>query len=114
MPALLDAGSPPGTLPPPKNSLRAFVLALTLRRVGATLLMAVLAALIISPIFVTPTLVLVGRFMVIALVLVLLFTAAGVWRQRWVPTSRKCSAMRAAHRASCRSRPAPCSGARCS
>ena len=86
MPALLDAGSPPGTPPPPKNSLRVFVLALTLRRVGATLLMAVLAALIISPIFVTPTLVLVGRFMVIALVLVLLFTAAGVWRQRWVPT----------------------------
>ncbi len=86
MPALLDAGSPPGTPPQPKNSLRAFVLALTLRRVGATLLMAVLAALIISPIFVTPTLVLVGRFMVIALVLVLLFTAAGVWRQRWVPT----------------------------
>ncbi len=86
MPAQLDSGSSSGAPPQPKDGLRAFVLALTLRRVGATLLMAVLAALIISPIFVTPTLVVVGRFMVIALVLVLLFTAVGVWRQRWVPT----------------------------
>jgi signal transduction histidine kinase len=71
--------------PPPRGTLHAFLVALSLRRVGLTLLLAVIAALMISPIFVTPTLIVVGRFMVIAAVLLVLFTAAGVWRQSVLP-----------------------------
>ena len=71
---------------PVRDGLRSFVLALSLKRVGVALLLAVLAAFVLSPIFVTPMIVIVARFMVIALVLVLLFTAAGVWRQRVLPS----------------------------
>jgi signal transduction histidine kinase len=56
-----------------------FVAALSLRRVLVTIALALLAATLLSPAFVTPYPVLVGRLLVIGLLLLLAFTAAGAW-----------------------------------
>lgn len=56
-----------------------FVAALSLRRVVITIVLALLAATLLSPAFVTPYPVLIGRLLVIGLLLLLAFTAAGVW-----------------------------------
>ncbi len=56
-----------------------FLAALSLRRVFVTIALALLAATLLSPAFVTPYPVLVGRLLVISLLLLLAFTAAGTW-----------------------------------
>ena len=65
---------------------RGLLAALTLRRVTIALALAVVVAAVLNPIFVTPFVVLLGRTMVIAMVLLLVFIAAGQWRQTWAPT----------------------------
>lgn len=67
------------------RGLEAFVGALTLRRVLIALVLAVSVAASLNPIFVTPFPVLLGRLLVIAIVLLLVFTAAGIWHPAWVP-----------------------------
>jgi signal transduction histidine kinase len=79
MSTLIDASS----LAP--RSLRTLLAALTLRRVTLSLGLATLAAMAINPIFVTPFPVVLGRMLAIALVLLLAFTAAGVWQPPGVP-----------------------------
>jgi len=68
--------------PPPARSVLA---ALTLRRVLIALGLAVLVAIVLNPVFITPFVVLLGRTLVVAMVLLLVFIAAGQWRQRWLP-----------------------------
>jgi signal transduction histidine kinase len=60
--------------------------ALTLRRIAIALALAVVVAAVLNPIFVTPFVVLLGRTMVIAMVLLLVFIGAGQWRRPWAPT----------------------------
>jgi sensor histidine kinase YesM len=67
------------------RGLDAFIGALTLRRVLIALLLALSLAASLNPIFLTPFPVLLGRLLVIAGVLLLVFTAAGVWHPAWVP-----------------------------
>lgn len=62
-----------------------FFAALTGRRVGLALLVAALVAIALSPIFVTPLPVLLGRAMVVAMAMLLAFTAAERWPQRALP-----------------------------
>jgi len=59
--------------------------ALTLKRVLIALGLAVIVAALLNPLFMTPFIVLLGRTMVIAMVLLLVFIAAGQWRQTWLP-----------------------------
>ena len=72
----------PGTAP---RGIRAMLAELTQRRVAIALGLAALAALAINPIFVTPFPVVLGRMLAIALVLLLAFSAAGVWQPPGVP-----------------------------
>jgi signal transduction histidine kinase len=58
---------------------------LTLRRVAIALALALLVASALNPIFVTPFVVLLGRTMVIAMVLLLVFIASSRWRRSWAP-----------------------------
>jgi len=67
------------------QGLRLLWSALTLRRVALTLVLAVLAAAALNPIFITPFPIVLGRVLVIALVLLLAFTLAGLWRSSWLP-----------------------------
>ncbi len=59
---------------------------LTLRRVTIVLALALVVAAVLNPIFLTPFVVLLGRTMVIAMVMLLVFIGAGQWRQGRVPT----------------------------
>jgi signal transduction histidine kinase len=59
--------------------------ALTARRVFVVLVVSTLAAVALSPIFVTPFALLLGRTTFVAMALLLAFTAVGHWRQRWLP-----------------------------
>jgi signal transduction histidine kinase len=66
----------------------AFLAALTGRRVAFALGAAALVAGVLNPIFVTPFAALLGRTLFIAMVLMLVFTAAGQWPRRlpeWLP-----------------------------
>lgn len=69
---------------PPRGFDR-FVTALSLRRVAIAMALATLAAAALNPLFVTPFTVLLGRMLVIALLLLLAFTAAGLREVRWAP-----------------------------
>jgi signal transduction histidine kinase len=76
------------TSPPPSPTPRgwaAFFGALTWRSVAVALTLAVLVALALSPTFAPPFPVLLGRTLFISMVLLLAFTAAGQWRQGWLP-----------------------------
>jgi signal transduction histidine kinase len=76
----------PTALPPAApRGLDAFVGALSLRRVLIALVLALSVAASLNPIFMTPFPVLLGRLLVIAIVLLLVFTAAGVWHPSWLP-----------------------------
>jgi signal transduction histidine kinase len=75
----------PDSFPARASSLGRFVTALTLRRVLIALTLATLAAAALNPIFVTPFVVLLGRMLVIALLLLFVFTAAGQWSVPWLP-----------------------------
>jgi signal transduction histidine kinase len=59
--------------------------ALTLRRVVVAIVLAVSVAAALNPLFITPFVVLLGRTLVIAMVLLLVFITAGRWRQTWLP-----------------------------
>ena len=59
--------------------------ALTARRVVVVLLLCVLAAVALNPIFITPFTLLLGRTLFVGMALLLAFTAVGQWRQTWLP-----------------------------
>jgi signal transduction histidine kinase len=67
------------------RGLDAFIGALSLRRVLIALLLGVSVAASLNPLFVTSFQVLLGRLLVIAVVLLLVFTAAGVWHPARLP-----------------------------
>lgn len=71
MPATLEPAAPA------ERALDRFVAALSLRRVLTAIVLAVVAASLLNPLFITPYPVLLGRMLVIALLLLLVFTAAG-------------------------------------
>ena len=77
MTAATDAASP--------RRFDRFVTALSLRRVAIAMTLAALAAAILNPLFVTPFAVLLGRLLVIAVLLLLVFTAAGLREVAWAP-----------------------------
>jgi Histidine kinase len=79
MSALQPAAATPRSLP------RALVSAFTLRRVAIALGLAVVVATLLNPVFVTPFAVLLGRMIVIAMLLLLAFTLAGVWKTPGLP-----------------------------
>jgi Histidine kinase len=66
-------------------ALDRFIASLSLSRVLVAIGLAVLAATLLSPAFVTPYPVLLGRMLVIALLLLLVFSAAGIWPVPWAP-----------------------------
>jgi signal transduction histidine kinase len=70
---------------PPERGFDRFVASLNLRRVVLAMTLASIAAVSLNPIFVTPFPVLLGRMLVIALLLLLVFTAAGFWSVSWMP-----------------------------
>ena len=66
---------------PPRTVLSAF----TLQRVVIALVLSVVVAAVLNPVFVTPFPVLLGRTLVIAMLLLLAFTLAGIWKVPLVP-----------------------------
>jgi signal transduction histidine kinase len=72
----------PGAESPPPSVLSAF----TLRSVLTAIALAVLVATALNPKFETPYPVLLGRTLVIAMVLLVVFVVAGQWRQTWMPS----------------------------
>lgn len=66
-------------------ALDRFIASLSLSRVLVAIVLAVLAATLLNPAFVTPYPVLLGRMLVIALLLLLVFSAAGLWPVQWAP-----------------------------
>ncbi len=78
MPAALDAELPP-------LGARRLLAALNPRRALIAAGLATLAAVALNPIFVTPFTVLLGRMLVIALLLLLVHTAAGLREAAWAP-----------------------------
>ncbi|HEX7435828.1 MAG TPA: hypothetical protein VF308_03920 [Caldimonas sp.] len=76
---LHPAPAAPSALP------RTLVSAFTLRRVAIALGLAVVLAALLNPVFVTPFVVLPGRMIVIAMLLLLAFTLAGVWKTPGLP-----------------------------
>ena len=57
-----------------------FLSELTLRRVIVAMVLAVAVAAALNPMFMTPFVVLLGRTLVIAMVLLIVFIAAGLWQ----------------------------------
>ncbi|TXC66308.1 hypothetical protein FSC37_11700 [Piscinibacter aquaticus] len=82
MSAALEPGAP---VAPAERGVDRFIAALSLRRVVVAIVLAVLAAAALNPSFVTPFPVLLGRMLVIALLLLLVFTAAGTWAMGGAP-----------------------------
>lgn len=78
---------PDGTPAPlaPARGLEAFLAGLTLRRLIVALVLGVSVAASLNPLFLTPFPVLLGRLLVIAVVLLIVFNAAGVWHPAWLP-----------------------------
>jgi len=66
-------------------SWQAFLASLNTASVGVTLALGGLAALILSPIFLIPFTVLLGRTLFVAVVLLLVHAAARQWPPRWLP-----------------------------
>ena len=74
-------------LPSHRLAWKGFVASLTPWRIGLALSLAVVAAALLSPVFITPFVVLLGRTIFIALLALLGFSAAGQWPRRlpsWV------------------------------
>jgi signal transduction histidine kinase len=81
-----DAPVPAGPpIPPPLPEGGAAFAALSGRSVVVVLVLAVLGAAALNPIFITPFIVLLGRTMFLAMALLLAFTAARAWAPRWLP-----------------------------
>lgn len=70
------------SLPSHRQAWQGFVASLTPWRIGLTLGLAALAALLLSPIFIPPFPVLLGRTIFVALLALLAFSAAGQWPRR--------------------------------
>lgn len=84
--ATSPAASPPDpAAAPAPRGWRAFFAGMTVRRVVVALVLGVSVAASLNPLFVTPFPVLLGRLLVIALVLLVVFNAAGVWHPAWLP-----------------------------
>jgi signal transduction histidine kinase len=79
--------NPPSTpaAPAPAPLLARWAAALTVRRVAIVLLLSTLAALLLNPIFITPFSGVLVRTLVVGTMLLLAYTAAGLWQQRWLP-----------------------------
>ena len=77
------SATPPVSGRPPEGTARPA--AFTLHRVVVALALAVLVAAALNPIFVTPFPVLLGRTLVIAMLLLLAFSVAGLWKATRVP-----------------------------
>jgi hypothetical protein len=75
----------PHTVAPPERVFDRFVASLSLRRVLLAMALAAIASALLNPMFVTPFPVLLGRMLVIALLLLLVFGAAGFWSVSWAP-----------------------------
>ncbi len=77
--------SPP--VEPPRSARRAspFLQALGLRSIAVALLLGVLVALLLDPIFMVPFAVLLGRTLFVAALLLLVHAAARQWVPRWLP-----------------------------
>ncbi|HRI18044.1 MAG TPA: histidine kinase [Burkholderiaceae bacterium] len=58
---------------------------LTVRRVAVVMVLSVLAAALLNPIFIPPFPVVLGRTLVVGTVLLLAFTAASLWAESWLP-----------------------------
>jgi signal transduction histidine kinase len=85
---ILRAMDPVSVAPEPATapqSLRLLLNALSLKRVLLTLALAIVAAAALNPVFVTPFPIVLGRVLVIAMVLLLAFTLAGMWQSSWLP-----------------------------
>jgi len=70
---------------PNRKLLPRWLASLTGRSVAVAVLLSVLAAVVLNPIFVTPFVLVLGRTLFVGIMLLLAFTFAGRWRQRWVP-----------------------------
>ena len=76
------SSSPRPPLPSHAQAWQGFIAYLTPMRLGLALGLSALAALLLSPIFVTPLPELLGRTLVIGLLALLAFSAAGQWPRR--------------------------------
>ncbi|HUP07005.1 MAG TPA: histidine kinase [Caldimonas sp.] len=84
--SLVTPPLPVTTEPPLEPPKRAGVLsAFTLPRVAVALAMAVLVAIVLNPVFTTRFPVLLGRTLVIAMLLLLAYTVAGIWKPPMLP-----------------------------
>jgi Histidine kinase len=79
---LTAKAAPQAPLPSHRQAWQRFVAHLTPWRVGVALGLAGLAALLLTPLFITPFVVLIGRTMFVALLALLAFSAAGQWPRR--------------------------------
>jgi signal transduction histidine kinase len=79
MPAALEP------VAPAERAFDRFVASLSLQRVLVAIALAVLGATVLNPLFATAFPVLLGRMLVIALLLLLVFTAAGLWSAGFAP-----------------------------
>lgn len=70
---------------PPRRAIRAVLQALTWRRAALAVLLAVLAAAVLNPVFSVPFAVLAARMVFIAAFLLLAFGVAGAWQPRRMP-----------------------------
>lgn len=69
----------------PLAALHALVQAFTLRRIGVTMGLALAGALVLNPLFVTPFAIVLGRLLVVAMLLLLVFNLAGQWPPPGLP-----------------------------
>lgn len=75
----------PAPAPVPAPGWRDLLDSLTGRAAAVALALAVGAAVALAPLFITPLPVLLGRTLFVALVLLLVYAAAGLWGGRWLP-----------------------------
>jgi signal transduction histidine kinase len=64
---------------------RSVISAFTLRRVVIALVLSLLVAAVLNPLFITPFPVLLGRTLVIAMLLLVAFTLVGLWKPPFIP-----------------------------
>ena len=70
---------------PRSRWLPSWLASLTWRGVIVAAVLAVLVAAALNPLFVSPFTQVLGRTMFVGITLLIVFTAAGHWRQRWLP-----------------------------
>ncbi|HSI56815.1 MAG TPA: histidine kinase [Ideonella sp.] len=71
--------------PTPAHAAKSVFSELSLRRLVVAVGLAVLAAVVLNPIFSTPFVIVLARLLVISLVLLLVFTMAGAWQPPGIP-----------------------------